>query len=65
MVDKGYSTVFNGFLCITLSQTFAEQLNISNAERYRDSLVLCYLDLNAFKVVNKKFQGAGYAGSQL
>lgn len=50
-----------------LSQTLAEQLNVSNAERYRESLVLCYLDLNlnGFKVINKKFQGAGYAGSQL
>lgn len=27
---------------------------ISNAERYRESLVLCYLDLNDFKAVNDK-----------
>lgn len=27
---------------------------ISNAERYRESLVLCYLDLNGFKAINDK-----------
>jgi len=27
---------------------------ISNADRYRESLILCYLDLNDFKVVNDK-----------
>lgn len=28
---------------------------ISNAERYRESMVLCYFDLNGFKAVNDKF----------
>ncbi|MCW8901510.1 MAG: GGDEF domain-containing protein [Gammaproteobacteria bacterium] len=27
---------------------------ISNAERYRESMVLCYLDLNGFKAINDK-----------
>lgn len=37
-------------------RAFFEQLRreLSNAERYKESLVLCYLDLNKFKVVNDK-----------
>ena len=37
-------------------RAFFESLRreISNAERYRESLVLCYLDLNGFKQVNDK-----------
>ena len=37
-------------------RAFFEHLirELSNAERYRESLVLCYFDLNRFKVVNDK-----------
>ena len=37
-------------------RAFFEQLRreLSNAERYKESLVLCYFDLNDFKIVNDK-----------
>ena len=37
-------------------RAFFEQLRreLSNAERYKESLVLCYFDLNDFKIINDK-----------